>query len=341
MSRRLNRRSARIIEDLPSLFDTSGDVESSFRVSGAAARPQGDSAGADDDTMVLDDKYRERREVLRMMSFGSGSSGNCTYVGTPAAGLLIDAGVDNNKVMAELARNGVDPATIHGIMLTHDHADHVKFAYSILRRNPHMRLFATLKTLDGLLRRHNISRRIKDYHSPIYKEHEYSFGPITVVPFETSHDGTDNCGYSIRHGNTVLVIATDMGRITERADFYMRQATSLVIESNYDSIMLANGRYPEYLKARIRSDIGHMDNSVTAQYLTQIYTPALRHVFLCHLSEDNNTPQTAMATMLNALRTISVLPAASSADIPQGTVYLAPLPRFDTSDLYILSAGGN
>lgn len=84
-----------------------------------------------------------------------------------------------------------------------------------------------------------------------------------------------------------------------------------------------------------------MDNSVTAQYLTQIYTPALRHVFLCHLSEDNNTPQTAMATMLNALRTISVLPAASSADIPQGTVYLAPLPRFNTSDLYILSAGGN
>lgn len=329
MTRRPNRRSTRQIEDLPSLFGP--EVEEPFNVSGPARTRQ-----SDDDDLTVAPEFTRRGEALRFMSFGSGSSGNCSYIGTPTDGLLIDAGVDNNKVTKELARNGIDINTIHGIFLTHDHADHVKFAYSILRRNPHMRLYATLRTLDGLLRRHNISRRIKDYHSPVYKEHEYSFGNLRITPFETSHDGTDNCGYHIAMGNSSFVVATDMGVITPRADHYMRRARALMIESNYDALMLANGRYTEHLKARIRSDIGHMDNSVTAKYLTEIYSPSLTHIFLCHLSEDNNTPETAVATVLNALRDISVLPAASSAEIPAGTVYLTALPRFDTSDLYVL-----
>ncbi|MCM1033350.1 MAG: MBL fold metallo-hydrolase [Odoribacter sp.] len=330
MARR-SRRSTRPIEDLPSLFGNDTAVDN---ISATSLQPE--APAADDDDFNVAPNFRNRPEQLRYISFGSGSSGNCSYVGTPSDGILIDAGVDNNKVIKELAANGVDINTIHGIFLTHDHADHVKFAYSILRRNPHMRLFSTLKTLEGLLRRHNISRRIKDYHSPIYKEHEYTFGSITITPFETSHDGTDNCGYHVAMGESALVVATDMGEVTPRADFYIRRATSLVIESNYDSIMLANGRYTEHLKARIRSATGHMDNSVTARYLTEIYTPRLRHIFLCHLSEDNNTPETAVATVLNALRSISILPAASSANIGPGTVYLVALPRFETSDLFII-----
>ncbi len=332
MSRRYNRRSTRPLEDLPSLFGAE-ETELGFNVSvptGEKRRPE------PVDDLALAPEYRAGESRLRFMSFGSGSSGNCSYIGTAENGILIDAGIDNNKVVKDLERNGIDIATIHGILLTHDHADHVKFAYSILRRNPHMRLFTTLKTLEGLLRRHNISRRIKDYHTPIYKEHEYSFGDIIVTPFETSHDGTDNCGYFIRLGNNSFVVATDMGVITERADHYLRRARSIMIESNYDEHMLTTGRYTEHLKARIRSAIGHMDNSVTAKYLTDIFKPTLKHIFLCHLSEDNNTPETALATVINALRTISVTPAPSSADIPEGTVYLMALPRHDTTDLFVL-----
>lgn len=333
MAKRYNRRSTRPIEDLPSLF--SGDsctAEQHFEVTpGGEGVPE---SGADE--FIVDERFIRRAARMRFISFGSGSSGNCSYVGTPECGLLIDGGVDNNFVTAELGRNGIDLRSIKGILLTHDHADHVRYSYAILRRNPHMRLYCTPRTIEGVLRRHNISRRISEYHSPIYKEHEYVFGDMTVVPFETSHDGTDNVGFSFTLGETSFVIATDMGVITERADYYMRRANALMIESNYDDQMLESGRYPEYLKARIRSARGHMCNSDTARYLTDTYRMSLTHIFLCHLSDDNNTPETALATVLNALRSISVLPAPSSAQIPPGTVYLSALPRFRSSELYVL-----
>ena len=337
MATRYNRRSTRPLEDLPSLFS---DVSASSKNAGMSSfeiklsQPSEDK-GAEND-FLLDEKYTRPRHTLRFISFGSGSSGNCSYIGTPECGLLIDAGVDNNFVNAELARNGIDIRTIRGILLTHDHADHVRYSYAIVRRNPGMLLYSTPRTLEGMLRRHNISRRIKDFHSPIFKEHDYLFDDIRVTPFETSHDGTDNVGFCVRLGELVFVVATDMGIITERADFYMRQANALMIESNYDEEMLTSGRYPEYLKARIRSAIGHMDNAVTARYITETYRPTLRHIFLCHLSHDNNTPETAMATVINALRSVSIVPAPSPADIRSGTVYLAPLPRFKSSELYVL-----
>lgn len=334
---RHNRRSTRPLEDLPNLFggeETELLHELTLQTIEDSKKRAVTKTPAEE--MSVPDEYRGPRRELRFMSLGSGSSGNCAYVGTPDAGILIDAGVDNKKVDTELARNSIDINTIKGIFLTHDHADHVKFAYSILRRHPHMRLYSTLKVLEGLLRRHNISRRIKEYHTPIFKEHEYVFDGIVVIPFETSHDGTDNCGFAITLGDTHLVIATDMGIVTERADHYMRQASTIVIESNYDADMLENGRYTEYLKARIRSPRGHMNNSVTAKYLTDIYTPSLRHIFLCHLSEDNNTPETAVATTINALRTRDIRPATSILDIPDKRVFITALPRHETTPLYVL-----
>lgn len=333
MTKRYNRRSTRPIEDLPSLFGTDEGAERVFEATVPNIADLLPPRQSDD--FALDEEYTRPRQALRFISFGSGSSGNCSYVGTPECGLLIDAGVDNNFVNAELARNGISLKSIRGIILTHDHADHVRYSYAILRRNPHMLLYATNRTIDGMLRRHNISRRIKDYHSPIFKEHDYRFGDITVTPFETSHDGSDNVGFCIRLADTTFVVATDMGEITERADHYMRMATALMIEANYDDALLAAGRYPEYLKARIRGPRGHMDNAVTARYLTETYRPELRHILLCHLSEDNNTPETAVATVLNSLRTISVMPAASPAEVLPGTVYLSALPRFKSSEFFV------
>ena len=303
---------------------------------GMSRKADSGAHGADTEQMGLPEEFSHPRHRLRFISFGSGSSGNCSYVGTPECGILIDAGVDNKLVLSELARNGIDKSTIKGIFLTHDHGDHVRYSSALVRHNQGWRLFSTPRTLEGILRRHNLSRRIRDYHSPIYKEHEYIFDDIRIVPFETSHDGTDNVGFEISMGATRFVIATDTGTITERADYYLRRATAIMIESNYDSTMLATGRYPEHLKARIRSEIGHMDNAATARYITEIFRPGLSHVLLCHLSLDNNTPETAMATMLNSLRSIGINPAPSSADIPAGTVFVGVLPRFQSSELFIL-----
>lgn len=332
-SRRYSRRTTRPIEDLPSLFnDRQADEDFELELERTEAPREGV------DEFALAPEYRQHTGPrLRFMSLGSGSSGNCSYVGIGGFGLLVDAGVDNNFVTDRLIHSGIDMTEIQGILLTHDHADHVRFAYALLRRNPHMRLYCTPRALEGLLRRHNVSRRIKDYHAPIHKEHEYRFGPITVTPFETSHDGTDNAGFAITCGKTTLVIATDMGYVTERADHYLRQATAMMMESNYDAAMLDSGRYPEYLKSRIRGQRGHMDNAETARYLAEIIVPGqLRHIFLCHLSDDNNTPDTALSTVGQALRTRGLGLAATPVEIALDQVYLTALPRFQASDLYVL-----
>ncbi len=275
------------------------------------------------------------------VSFGSGSSGNCAYVGTRSGGVLIDAGVDDSVVLKGLKDNGIDYAgAVRGIILTHDHGDHVRYVYKLLRRHADKRLWATPKTLSGILRRHSISRRIKEYHQPIYKEFEFHAGPLAVTPFETSHDGTDNVGFSISCGAETFVVATDMGCVTERALHYMAKATVLMVESNYDARMLAAGRYPMYLQARIRGERGHMDNTATAARLAELWTPAMHHVFLCHLSHDNNTPELAMDAARAALEQAGATVAVGAGEpfaMRKAGVQLAVLPRFDSSPLYVFS----
>lgn len=275
---------------------------------------------------------------LRFISFGSGSSGNCAYLGTDRGGILIDAGVDPAKVVNTLLRAGIDMSQVGGIILTHDHGDHVRYAYTLLRRFRHLRLYCTPKTLNGILRRHSISRRIKDYHQPVFKEFQFHLGPFVITPFDVSHDGTDNCGFSIETDGHCFVVATDMGVITERADYYMRRANHLMIEANYDLAMLLAGSYPEYLKARIIGEKGHMDNAATASYLADIRTPALENVFLCHLSHDNNAPDKAIDAVGSALKGIGLTIGDFSGDMPMRSadIQLMALPRFDATTSIIL-----
>lgn len=292
---------------------------------------------AEADTLAMPDVSRTSR--LMFVSFGSGSSGNCAYLGTRSEGVLIDAGVERDVVLDGLRANGIDfEQAVRGIILTHDHADHVRAAYPLLRRHTDKYLWATPRTLSGILRRHNISRRLKDYHKPIYKEFEFAVGVLRITPFETSHDGTDNVGFSVRCGDTTFVVATDMGEATDRALHYMRGATALMVEANYDAHMLATGPYPQYLQARIRSERGHMDNEATAAHLAELWTPALRHVFLCHLSHDNNKPELALAAARAGLEragaTVVEADHASYNALRSG-VQLIALPRFDASRLII------
>lgn len=293
--------------------------------------------GAGDTFSPLEDVPQIDR--LSFISFGSGSSGNCTYIGDSTSGFLIDAGVDMTTVTTELRRNGIDMSAIKGIVLTHDHSDHVRFVYTIVRKYRHIPVYCTPRTLNGILRRHSISNRIKDYHRPIYKEHPFKIGNFTLLAFEVMHDGTDNAGFFITHGTHKIAVATDLGCISDRADHYMRQANYLMIEANYDSAMLDAGTYPEYLKARIRSDSGHLDNAVTARFLAEIYTPALRNIFLCHLSKDNNRPEIALKAVEDALHAAGVTEIGDCSESPYSRlapVQLIPLPRFESTGIITL-----
>ena len=278
------------------------------------------------------------QQSMRFISLGSGSSGNCAYIGTETQGVLIDAGVDSMKVFASLADNGIKPEMGKGVILTHDHGDHVRYAYSIARNNKHIRIYCTLRVLNGIFRRHSISRRLKEVHESIFKEIPFSLAGMQFTAFDVSHDGTDNAGFFVEYGTQHFAIATDLGCITERAHFYMTKADYLMIEANYDSAMLDNGKYPEYLKNRIRADNGHLDNKVTAEFVANSCDERLKYVFLCHLSNDNNTPEIACRVVSEALKAKGRIVGTGEGliDADSAAVQVVALPRFDNSRWFVL-----
>lgn len=270
-------------------------------------------------------------------SFGSGSSGNSCYVGTSTGGLLIDAGIREDAVQMILKSNGVSMDRIKGILLTHDHSDHIKYVYKFLRNFKGISLFCTNRVMNGILRHQNVSRRIKDYHVPIFKEIPFKVSDFEVTAFETSHDGTDNMGFSLRYQDRNFVLATDMGEVTSRARHYMGEANYLVVEANYDLQMLTEGPYPEHLKARIVTGRGHMQNEETARLLKEIYHKGLSHVFLCHLSAENNTPSKALIAVGNALQELGLKIGNGDGSIEDrvADISLSALPRLEPTRWHV------
>lgn len=320
--------------DMPRLPFAEWDEESSDtgEKSPAAATPASD---LEETAPAPADTDPSRR--LYYISFGSGSSGNSCYIGTDTGGIVVDAGVPADTVEIALKSNGIPMKSVRGLLLTHDHSDHVRYAYNLLRKNRHLSLYCTPRVLNGLLRRHSISKRIKEYHVPIFKEIPFKVGDFEITAFDVPHDGSDNMGFSIGFDDRRFVLATDLGAVTERAHFYMSRANYLVIEANYDETMLRTGRYPEYLKARIMTSNGHLDNRQTAKFLSEIVNPDLKYIFLCHLSKDNNTPAIALRTVREALeaRGLTVGAAMESIADRRADVQLMALPRFDATRRFV------
>lgn len=300
---------------------------------GTAEREYSDLEITEEDNVA---EERDSRSIY-FISLGSGSSGNCCYIGTKRGGVLIDAGVKTEDVVRKLASNGISITAVKALLLTHDHSDHVRYAYNVLRNHKHIRLFCTNRVINGVLRRHSISKRIKEYHHPIFKEIPFKICDLDITAFEVPHDGSDNMGFSIEFDNRRFVLATDLGSVTDRARYYMSRANYLVIEANYDLHMLKYGRYPEYLKARIQTDNGHMDNEATGEFLKQIINPELQYIFLCHLSQDNNTPAKALRAVRTALESIGKVVGNAEESIfdRKADVQLMALPRFDATRRFV------
>lgn len=278
------------------------------------------------------------RKTLQYISFGSGSSGNSCYIGNDSGGVVIDAGIRTDIIEETMHRAGLPMSHIKALLLTHDHSDHVRYSYNLLRTHRHLSLLCTPRVLNGLLRRHSISRRIREYHTPIFKEIPFKVAGMEITAFDVPHDGSDNMGFFIQSDNLKFTIATDLGAVTERARHYIRQANYLVIEANYDDEMLTRGRYPEYLKARIRSANGHLDNRDTAALLSEIISPDLKYIFLCHLSKDNNTPAKALEEVRRSLRDkgLTIGHGMQTVTDLRADVQLLALPRFEPTRRFIL-----
>ena len=235
-------------------------------------------------------------EKLRFFSLASGSSGNCYYLGTNSFGILIDAGIGVRQIKKILKENGVEFEKIHALFVTHDHADHIK-SVGYLGENLSIPVYATELVHAGIRRSRYVeevliqSRRIVEKEKPVLIRH------FKITAFEVPHDSSDNVGYSIEYGDQVFVVVTDVGHITDTVKEHVCKANHLVIEANYDEEMLMSGTYPAFLKERVSSKSGHLSNKEAAEFLAVNYTPALKNIWLCHLSRDNNHPELAYKTV--------------------------------------------
>lgn len=293
---------------------------------------------------------------LCFISFGSGSSGNCSYLGTPRGGILIDAGIREpvkyhrkkknperedvptlDQAFDVLEHNGITKDMVKGVLLTHAHQDHMRCLYAAVTAC-HCSVYCTMGVMSQMLQRCRISGRVRDHHVPIFKEIPFRILDMEITAFETSHD-VKSVGFSIEYEGEHFVVATDMGIITERAAHYMSHANHLMIECNYDYKMLIEGHYTQMLKDRVSSEKGHLDNKVAAQFVAENYHDGMQHLFLCHLSKDNNTEEIALDTMRQALeaRGLSVGDGSNAASQRDRNVQLCVLPRYNVSDFYILA----
>ena len=246
--------------------------------------------------------------MLHFICFGSGSSGNCYYLFTETTHILIDIGVGTRTLKKHFADYGLSLNNLGAVLLTHDHADHVKSAGSI-SADLFLPVYSTREVHHGIENSYSVTNKIKaGYARYIVKGEPFLIGDIEVTPFGVPHDSADNVGYCIRHAGVTFCLMTDVGHVTEEMQKYISQANYLVLEANYERERLLAGPYPEYLKERIMSPTGHLSNKECGETLAQYATPALRHVWLAHLSEENNHPELALKTVEHELRSVGIIP---------------------------------
>ena len=240
----------------------------------------------------------------RMGTLYSGSTGNSTYIETPEARILIDAGRCTKTLVSSLASIGVDVDSIDAIFITHEHNDHINSLPVLTKKHP----IPIHIVYESALRFAKDPQRELCECLCIHKNAEdikVRIGDITVEAFPTPHDSRASVGYRITVGegedSVVLGVATDIGYVTEEIKNGLRGCQSVVIESNHDIEMLRMGPYPYDLKQRILSRRGHLSNVDCADFCAWLYENGTRDFLLAHLSEQNNYPDFAYDEVNSAL----------------------------------------
>lgn len=246
--------------------------------------------------------------MLKFVSLGSGSSGNCYVLSTEKSCIIIDAGISIRTMKKHLKDIRMSLDTVDAVFITHDHADHIK-AVGHLANDMGKPIYSTEKVHLGINRNYCVSSKLTAEHIRIInKDEPIQIGDFKVVPFDIPHDSSDCVGYHVEAEGVVFCLATDVGHVTPVLEKQVESADYLVLEANHDEDMLMMGTYPAYLKGRIRGDKGHLCNKESARLLAEHATPKLKHVWLCHLSEENNHPELARKTVEGVLRGYGIIP---------------------------------
>lgn len=280
---------------------------------------------------------------VKFLSLSSGSSGNCYFLGRFDAdiclgGLLIDAGVSLKRLRNVLSDYGLSVDDFGAVLVTHDHMDHVRSLASYCKRISKP-VWSSDVLIDALMTRGLRLDRLGATGRRL-KEGEWNdVCGFQVRYFIVPHDATQTVGYAVKiplgEGEEChrFFIMTDAGRVTDEAVALAEKADTVVFESNYDVDMLMAGPYPHDLKMRIMNGHGHLSNDECADAVRRFHHPGLRNLFLCHLSENNNTPHLAYEASAAVLRELRESGGCAAGSAP---VSLRPLPRTSPSGLIVL-----
>ena len=245
--------------------------------------------------------------MLRFISFGSGSSGNCYLLYTDTDALIIDAGVGIRTLKKHFRDYGLSLSKVRHVLITHDHADHIKCVGS-MSHELQIPIYATKTAHNGIDRNYCVARKV-DASLRRYVEYGVTLqiGDFTVTPFHVPHDSSDNVGYFIEADDTAFCLMTDIGHVTDEMASFISRANYLVIEANHDKEMLQQGPYPQFLKDRICNGTGHLNNELCGEAIANHMGEHLRQIWLCHLSEENNHPELARKTVETVLRSYGIV----------------------------------
>lgn len=262
---------------------------------------------------------------LFVTALNSGSNGNCYYIGNDEEAVLIDAGLSCRETEKRMRRLDLDMRKVKAIFISHEHGDHIK-GVSVISSKYNLPVYITPDTL-----RHSRLELKASLVLPFSKFEPVVIGKLTVLAFPKHHDAADAHSFVIEGNQVRIGVFTDIGQVCDQLSFYFGQCHAAFLEANYDEFMLQNGRYPYHLKSRISGGKGHLSNHQAFKLFIAGRSPQLSHVFLSHLSADNNDPDLARSLFQSQSGSTEIIVASRYRETPvfhigaeRGTAVIQP-----------------
>ena len=235
---------------------------------------------------------------MKFCSLYSGSSGNSLFVQGDETKILIDSGVSAKKITEALESIDVDIKEINGVLVTHEHIDHIRSLGTIAKKY-NIPIYANLGTWNGIENEKTVVEIEEKNYFKIGEEFE--IGELKIMPFSTSHDAIDPCGFSIEHEDKKISIATDLGEMTDVVMKNLKKSKFVLLESNYEPEILKMCSYPYPVKTRIAGIKGHLSNQEAGNTISKLIKEGLQNVMLGHLSKESNFPELAHKSVINEM----------------------------------------
>lgn len=233
---------------------------------------------------------------MRLCSIASGSSGNCIYAGTDSTHVMFDAGISGKRIEQGLNGLGLKTKELSGILVTHEHIDHIS-GLGVVARRCGIPIYATKGTVNAIMATSSVGTIDPGLFRIIKADEEFSIGDMTFTPMKISHDAEEPVGYVFGGGGKRGAIVTDLGTYDNYIIDKIRDLDVLFLEANHDRNMLMVGAYPYYLKQRIMGDKGHLSNENSGKLLGEVLHDNFKVVMLGHLSKENNYAELAYETV--------------------------------------------